>query len=145
MELYILTFPDKKRYVGVSKNFIKRAGPNGAWYSRSRVGEEIKKVGWQNVHKQILLTNLTEEEAFEREKFYIALFRTTDERFGFNRSIGGRIGTDKGKNSGSKEYGREYDRRPERKAYHKAKQQEWNQKFEEEHGMSYYKWRKLNR
>lgn len=112
-----------KRYVGITgySNPKRRWGVNGCKYDSSpRFLNAIKKYGWDNFEHEIRLTNLTKEEAKERERFYISLFRTTDDRFGYNISKGGES-NDQGKKSGSPEYDRNrYANNPELRMKKKA-------------------------
>lgn len=53
--LYKLTFPNEMVYIGVSKNVINRWFGDGTHYKNQRVGEAIKKFGWDNIKKELLL------------------------------------------------------------------------------------------
>ena len=90
-KVYCYTFPNGKKYIGQTKRSIKeRAGANGYYYQDSPlVYNAIQKYGWDNIQKDILEDNLTLEEANNQEKYYIKLYQTTDENFGYNLTIGG--------------------------------------------------------
>lgn len=109
MEVYILTCnATGKRYVGKSAN-SKRRWNNGKGYKTCPlINEAIQKYGWDNFTHEIRLTGLTKDEAKEREDFYMALFRTTDPRYGYN--IQRRSGDTRGKNSNLDSYSPEYSR-----------------------------------
>ena len=91
--VYCHTSPNGKRYVGITSH--KR--PNDRW--RSGKGYQnnfyfdnaINKYGWENFFHDILEKGLSESEAAEKEQYYIALWNTTDRRFGYNRDLGGLI------------------------------------------------------
>jgi len=103
--LYIHTFPNGKRYVGITsaKDPSKRWSNGKGYKDQPFIWNAIQKYGWENVIHEIRLTGLTREEACKREQFYISLFRSNDPKNGYNMTKGGE-GADKGKNYGSKEY-----------------------------------------
>lgn len=90
-KIYCYTFPNGKKYIGQTKRTIEqRAGANGYCYHDSPlVHNAIQKYGWDNIKKEILEDSLTLEEANDREMYYIKLYQTTDENFGYNISVGG--------------------------------------------------------
>lgn len=49
----------------------------------------IKKYGWENFEKEVLLEDTTESEAKALETLLIKLYRSNDSRFGYNRTEGG--------------------------------------------------------
>lgn len=49
----------------------------------------VLKYGWDNIAHEILFENLTNERANRLEQICIILFRTTDDRFGYNTTSGG--------------------------------------------------------
>jgi group I intron endonuclease len=51
--------------------------------------QAIIKYGWDNFEHFVLLENLTLEEANKYEKFFIALFDTTNSNKGYNVALGG--------------------------------------------------------
>lgn len=123
-KLYIHTNKtNMKRYVGITshRNPKQRWGTGGEKYKGStRFWNAIQKHGWDNFEHEILLTNLSKEEAEDREQFYISLFRTTDDRFGYNISKGGKSNY-QGKNSNTNEYDRKrYHDNPDVKEKKKA-------------------------
>lgn len=79
-----------KRYIGISKCVERRWEHKGYNYKDANIfSNAIKKYGWDNFEHIILEENLTREEANEREKYYIQLYKTTDDNFGYNISSGG--------------------------------------------------------
>lgn len=82
---------NSKRYIGITNRTIaQRSGTNGVNYKNgTRFYNAILKYGWDNFTHEILEENLTREEASKREKYYIKLYNTTDDRFGYNICTGG--------------------------------------------------------
>lgn len=82
---------NKKRYVGItSQANLKRRSKNGKAYKGCPYFyRAIEKYGWDNFDHEVLVSNLTETEAKEMERFYIELFRTTNLMFGYNIDSGG--------------------------------------------------------
>ena len=90
--VYVHTFPNGKRYVGISKN-VKRRFRNGKGYQNQKVMySAVQKYGWKNVETKILFEHLTAEEAKQKEIEFIALYKTTDNRYGYNQTLGGEGG-----------------------------------------------------
>lgn len=54
------------------------------------IGKAIRKYGEDKFYVE-LLEECLEEELNEREKYWISFFRATDNRFGYNMSIGGNV------------------------------------------------------
>lgn len=79
-----------KRYIGITNNTVKR------WYGKGKHYEgcphffnAIQKYGWDNFTHKVIERGLTLEEANERERFYIAKYRTTEKAHGYNITTGG--------------------------------------------------------
>lgn len=88
--LYRHISPSGKSYIGITGVQPKKRWQNGNGYKGCRYFEfAIKKYGWESIIHEILLTDLTEDEANEKEQYYIKLFRTNDERYGYNLAEGG--------------------------------------------------------
>ncbi len=90
--VYIHTSPDGKRYVGTTNMPVMLRWGNGNNY-RGRFGKAILEIGWNNFKHEVVATDLTREEAEEKEKELIRIYNTTDERYGFNMTDGGFGGT----------------------------------------------------
>lgn len=89
-KVYMHITPDNKKYIGVTKNSLKRRWGNGSGYKRQQLFyEAIKKYGWSNIKHIILYDNLTEEEASKKERELISFFNTNDIKQGFNCTHGG--------------------------------------------------------
>ena len=80
-----------KRYIGITERHLKeRCGVNGVNYKKStRFYNAIKKYGWDNFDHIILEKNLSRKQASEREQYYINLYNTMDDRYGYNITSGG--------------------------------------------------------
>ena len=79
-----------KRYIGITNNKSKR------WYGKGKHYDgcpyffaAIQKYGWDNFEHNVLIYDLTREEASRLEKHYIEMFKTCDKAFGYNLAEGG--------------------------------------------------------
>ena len=87
--VYIHTFPNGKKYVGISSN-VKRRFRNGKGYERQPIMmNAILKYGWECVLTEIICTGLSEAEAKSEEIRMIAEYRTAEREFGYNQTLGG--------------------------------------------------------
>lgn len=82
---------NNKRYVGItSKQKPEHRWNSGRGYAyNSRFYNAIQKYGWDSFNHVILFSDFTEEQAKEMERFLIALWGTTDDRYGYNLTSGG--------------------------------------------------------
>lgn len=81
---------NKKRYIGITNNTSKRWCARGKRYDGCpRFAAAIRKYGWDCFTHEIIESGLTLEEANDRERFYIAKFKTTDKKYGYNIAEGG--------------------------------------------------------
>lgn len=91
--VYCYTSPENKKYVGITckKPKERAGGDNGHNYkSCYRFYKAIQDFeGLHNFTLEILEENLLLEEACEKEKYYISFYDTTNEKFGYNISLGG--------------------------------------------------------
>lgn len=79
-----------KRYIGITGRKPARRWKGGSGYKKQPLFyNAIKKYGWNAFSHDILFSNLTKEEAGEKEIFFIALFRSADKRYGYNNTRGG--------------------------------------------------------
>lgn len=91
--LYCHTSQDGRRYIGITSNLPKRRWDNGRGYKDNQLFYNyILKHGWDSIKHAILFDNLTEEEAKEKEKYYIKLYDTQKKEHGFNLTGGGDSG-----------------------------------------------------
>ena len=89
--VYKHTTPSGKVYIGKTKF----ADPRIRWKSGKGYGTNpyfthaIEKYGWRNIKHEILAKNLTEEEAYWDEIFFIEMFDSFDRERGYNLTRGG--------------------------------------------------------
>lgn len=104
--VYCHITPSGKRYIGITRQIPQKRWNNGkGYYYNVHFNRAIQKYGWNNIRHEVIVENLTEEEACECEKKYIAKYNTTDPAHGYNLTSGGEIGyqlTDDCKNNLSK-------------------------------------------
>ena len=81
--------PSGKRYIGItSSNPNRRWGANGQGYSKqSKFFNAILKYGWDNFQHNILYSNLTANEASQKEQELIKYYNTIEN--GYNCESGG--------------------------------------------------------
>lgn len=87
--VYKLTFPNGKIYIGISINPEKRWARDHGYGYNKKMNDEIKNVGWDNIKHEILFKELSREEANNKEKELIKFYNSTDKSKGFNRTTGG--------------------------------------------------------
>ena len=81
---------DNRVYIGITCQNPKKRWQNGLGYVHSRYFyNAIKKYGWNNFEHIILLQNLTKEEAEQKEKELIKLYKSNFKGYGFNINEGG--------------------------------------------------------
>jgi group I intron endonuclease len=82
--------PNNKVYIGITgQNPIKR-WHGGLGYNRNQhFYRAILKYGWDNIQHEILYSELTKEEACEKEIELIALYKSNNPDYGYNMTSGG--------------------------------------------------------
>jgi len=103
--IYCLTFPNGKRYVGRgyschTKNLRGKRGIEKRWGDYARLDckkqyklyNAIKKYGWENVKKEVILETDDVERQYTVERQLIALWNLQNHKYGYNISPGGRDG-----------------------------------------------------
>lgn len=91
--VYCHTAPNGKKYIGITRQKPTKRWNNGkGYYYNIHFNRAIKKYGWDNFRHEIIAENLTQEEASETEKKYIAKYNTTNPKYGFNITTGGEKG-----------------------------------------------------
>ena len=81
---------DGKRYVGITCQSPNRRWRNGnGYYENDHFYRAICRDGWENFTHEIVLAGVSKEEACQKEKELISLYKSNDERFGYNKSTGG--------------------------------------------------------
>lgn len=89
MIVYIYTFPNNKKYVGQTSRTIKERANYGEGYRNSpAVYNAIKKYGWENITIETFPC-ASKQEMDELEKYYIQLYKTNNNNYGYNLTIGG--------------------------------------------------------
>lgn len=79
-----------KNYFGITCKIPERRWANGYGYRDSpRFWNAIQKYGWDNFYHKILFDGLTRKQACEMEMKLIKTFKSHDDRFGYNISMGG--------------------------------------------------------
>lgn len=86
---------NNKVYIGItSQTPERRWGKNGSGYvSSPHFHSAIQKYGWDNFEHLILYTDLTKEEACQKEQELIEYFDATNREYGYNSTSGGEIFT----------------------------------------------------
>lgn len=84
-------FPNGKRYIGItSKELLCERFRNGSGYHRCPyMINAIKRYGWDNIEHIVLFTDLSKEEAEEREIQLIQEYKTNEKAYGYNLAKGG--------------------------------------------------------
>lgn len=77
-------------YIGITKQKTSRRWHGGHGYSKQPLFyNAILKYGWDAFSHEILLTGLSQEEAFQAEKDFIQKYNSTDREYGYNIASGG--------------------------------------------------------
>lgn len=88
--VYMHESPSGKRYIGITARKLETRWGGGCNYkNNSYFWKAIQKYGWENIKHIILAENLNKEEACEKEKEYIAAYKTDNALYGYNRTKGG--------------------------------------------------------
>lgn len=88
--VYMHILPNNKKYIGITCNTKQRWGKNGYGYRHNTLFyRAIKKYGWENIEHKILYENISIEYAKEKEIELIKLYKTTNNKYGYNISHGG--------------------------------------------------------
>ncbi len=84
---------NNKKYIGFTNDIKRRWRRGGSEYkSAVRFYEAIQKNGWDNFEHIVLESDLDENTARQREKYYIALYETNKPDKGYNIDKGGHGG-----------------------------------------------------
>lgn len=90
--VYKHTSPSNKVYIGITSQKVEKRWQNGEHYKTQIFYRAIQKYGWSNFKHEILFTNLTKEEACQKEIELIAFYKSNQREFGYNLSKGGESG-----------------------------------------------------
>jgi len=89
--VYMHIFPNEKRYIGITCCNPNRRWQNGYGYVNQPVMHNaIVKYGWNNIRHEIIIDNLTLDEANDKEQELIAFYQTTNRTYGYNVEFGGK-------------------------------------------------------
>lgn len=90
-KVYMHTFPNGKKYIGITKRNVNERWLNGRGYIHNEhMTRAIKKYGWRNITHEVLIDSLTMSEAEQWETALIAQHRSNDRNYGYNIEEGGR-------------------------------------------------------
>ena len=93
--VYKHTSPSNKVYIGITCQSINERFRKGKGYRDNQAFyKAIQKYGWDNIKHEILFTNLTKEEACEKEIELIKLHKSNNSKFGYNIASGGGVNKD---------------------------------------------------
>lgn len=87
--VYCHTFPNGKKYIGITKQEPERRWRHGKGYEGQPVFNAILKFGWNNISHEILFKNLTRAEAEAKEIELIEALETNSHKHGYNVEKGG--------------------------------------------------------
>lgn len=88
--VYMHTAPNGKRYIGITSKPPQKRWRNGTAYSSNpHFCNAIQKYGWENFSHEVIFDRLTEEAAKRLEQILILTFRSSENKYGYNRSLGG--------------------------------------------------------
>lgn len=94
--VYKHTSPTNKVYIGITSKAPKDRWMSGYGYRKNdHFNKAIKKYGWNNIRHEVLFTNLTQNEAEEKEKELISFYKSNNRDFGYNNDNGGIYGNAK--------------------------------------------------
>ena len=87
--VYKHTSPSGKVYIGITSRKPEYRWNYGKGYANSYFHNAIQKYGWESIKHEILYTDLTKEEAEQKEIELIAQYKSNNPEFGYNISSGG--------------------------------------------------------
>lgn len=91
--VYKHTCPNRKIYIGItSQNPIDRWNRGHGYSANKFFWNDIVKYGWDNIKHEIVYSNLTKEEAEQKEIELIAKFKSNTINYGYNVKSGGHCG-----------------------------------------------------
>lgn len=90
---YVYMHKNKKNglvYIGKTNNLKRRWRSSGIEYKGTKhpIGAAFKEYGWDAFEHIVLEENLTNEEACEKEVYYISLYHSNDPKHGYNIAEG---------------------------------------------------------
>ena len=85
--VYEHIFPNGKKYIGISCDPEKRWRNGKGYETQPKIARAINKYGWENVTHNIIIDDISKEQAETLERYLIAELKTIDQ--GYNTSTGG--------------------------------------------------------
>lgn len=90
--VYMITFPNGKRYIGITSQSLDQR--RAEHLSRSRTSRQCFYVHnalfkYEDAQWHVVQDSLTVEQAKELEKEYIKMYKTNNRQFGYNLTAGG--------------------------------------------------------
>lgn len=90
--VYKHTTPNNKSYIGItSYTKPELRWRNGNGYNNQYFSRAIKKYGWENIKHEILYSNLSKEQAEQKEIELIDLYKSNNPVYGYNIENGGHV------------------------------------------------------
>lgn len=86
-QIYLLTFPNDKVYIGVSKNADKRWKKGNGYTQNEDMYNDILKYGWVNIRKDIIYKDLYLNDALEKETELILQHKSYVNKYGYNKKV----------------------------------------------------------
>lgn len=88
--VYMHICPNNKKYIGITQRTPENRWNKGlGYYSNKHFYSAIKKYGWENIKHKILFSNLTKNEAEQKEIKLIAYYKSNNDKYGYNIENGG--------------------------------------------------------
>ena len=87
--VYCHTTPSGRRYVGISKDPMRRWSNGNGYRENYLFYRAIQKYGWDRISHDILASELTIEEAKQMERDLISDWNLTNPEYGYNLREGG--------------------------------------------------------
>lgn len=90
--VYKHTAPNGKVYIGITSraNIKVRWGNGGNNYKRQKIFyNAIQKYGWENFEHEVIFSDLTCEQANQKEIELIAIYKSNQREYGYNVTNGG--------------------------------------------------------
>ena len=120
-----------KVYIGITGKKPNVRWNNGTGYRGTHFANAINKYGWENFEHIILFSNLTKDEACQKEIELIKEYSSTDCQFGYNLATGGEINCGYHLSEETKEKLSEINRGEKHPQYRKPKSDETKRKISE--------------
>lgn len=88
--VYKHTSPEGKVYIGCTGD-----NPKDRWHKRYdhniELSKDIETMGWDKFEHTVIESNMSMDDAYNLEKELIRMYKSNDPRYGYNKSIGGKV------------------------------------------------------